>query len=787
MRGLYLGLFVLSAAMLGLEITLTRLFALAHWYHFAFMAISVALLGLGAGGTTLALWPALRHRPRDVAALSALSFSIATLGSYLAANWLPFDAYRIALERVQLVYLAAYYLVLCVPFFFASLGTGVLLAAFPTRSHRVYAANLLGSAAGGGLAPLALSAAGGVGAVALWAALGGLACVAFYAASTFRTRLMGVGTGLVFLCGGVVLAWARPAWLEIRLSPYKGLPQALRVPDARIVWQGWSALARVDVVESAALHAAPGMSLGCTARQPDQQAVFLDGDNPSARLTAGVPAIRDWVDCLPLGLPYRLRPGADALILEPGGNLDTLVAQSLGANTVTVVEPNRHMVSAAGGHPGARVLLESGRAFLRRTQQRFNVVDLALSGSRNVVTTGAYSLGEEYLYTIEAFSDALDRLDADGILAVTRWLQTPPSESLRAWALAVTALERSGAWDVPNQLVAIRSWSTMLILVKKERFTTSELDYVRSFCAERQFDLVYLPDIDQASVNRYNVYPGAPYASTFLELLRSADRASFYAGREFNVRPPTDNQPFFFHFFTWKQVPSIVQELGHTWRPFGGGGYLVLLAILVVAMVSAGALALLPVLLGVRSGAQGRGWVLAYFSLIGLGFLAVEIPLLQRLTLFLGHPTVAFATVVAGLLLFSGLGSLLSQRIRWRWALAGLVGIIPLTVLGLEPMVRTLLGTPLPVRLVATGVSLAPLGILLGIPFARGLAQLSRTSPDLVPWAWAVNGSASVVASVAVALGALSGGFVAVLASAVGAYAASTVVAISWEKVSARR
>jgi hypothetical protein len=292
--------------------------------------------------------------------------------------------------------------------------------------------------------------------------------------------------------------------------------------------------------------------------------------------------------------------------------------------------------------------------------------------------------------------------------------------------------------------------------------------------------------MDQASANRHNVYPGAPYASAFLELLQTDDRRSFYASREFDVRPPTDDQPFFFHFFTWKQVPLIIQELGHTWRPFGGGGYLVLLAILVVAMLAAWALALLPMLVGVGSGARGRGRVLAYFSLIGIGFLAVEIPLLQRLTLFLGHPTIAFATVVAGLLLSSGLGSLVSQRVPWQWALVGLVGVIPLTVLGLEPMVRALLGAPLPVRLLATGLSLAPLGVLLGMPFARGLGYLSCRNPHLVPWAWAVNGSASVVASVAVALGALSAGFVAVLASAVAAYAAAMVVAICWMRANAR-
>jgi hypothetical protein len=766
---LYAGLFLLAAATLGLEISLTRVFALAQWYHFAFVAISVALLGLGAGGTVLSLW---RH-PRRVAAVAAAGCALSTVGSYLVANYLPFDAYRIAWERAQFLYLAVYYLALAVPFFCASLGTGLLLATSPQHSHRVYAANLLGSAAGCGLAPLALSWAGGAGSVAVWAALAALAALAFAWVRPRRPGMLAAGLSLTLACA--VLAIVRPAWFEVRLSPYKGLPQALQAPGATLVSQRWNALARVDVVESPALHAAPGMSLSCQAPPPAQQAVFVDGDNPSPRLLADATALRPWADCLPLALPFHLRPGAKTLILEPGGNLDPLVAQSFDARRVTVVEPNRLLVDAAGSYPGTEVAVESGRAFLRRTRQRFDVVDLALSGSRNVVTTGAYSLGEEYRYTVQALADALARLEDGGLLVVSRWLQTPPSEELRAWALAVTALERSGAHDAGARLVAIRSWSTALILVKNGAFSAEELAAVRQFCAARQFDLVYLPDMRPEEANRYNVYPGAPYATAFRNLLNSPRRA-FYAAQEYDVRPPSDDRPFFFHFFTWRQVPAILSELGHTWKPFGGSGYLVLLALLAVATLSGAILVLLPIARRVGRGTGGRGSVLAYFGLLGGGFLAVEIPLLQRFILFLGHPTTAFAAVVASLLLFSGIGSLLARRVPQRPALIALVMTILLTTAGLGPLFDALLGASLAVRLLATGLSLAPLGLLLGIPFPLGLSRLERQAPELVPWAWAVNGSASVVASVAVALGALAAGFTAVLVAAVVAYAAAAGV-----------
>jgi hypothetical protein len=775
MSGIYAGLFLLAAATLGLEISLTRVFALAQWYHFAFVAISVALLGVGAGGTVLSLWPGLKRRPRRVATVAAAACAVSTLSSYLVADYLPFDAYRIAWERAQFAYLLAYYLALAVPFFCASLATGLMLATSPQRSHRVYAANLLGSAVGCGLAPLALSWAGGAGSVAVWAGIAAVASLAFAGLRRPRLASQGGALALALFCAG--LALIRPGWFEVQLSPYKGLPQALQAPGATLISQRWNALARVDRVASPSLHAAPGMSLSCPAPSPIQQALFVDGDNPSPLLLDDPMTLQPWADCLPLALPFHIRPGAKTLILEPAGNLDPLVAQSLAAGPVIVVEPNRLLADAAGGVPGADVTVESSRTFLRRSRERFGIVDLALSGSRNVVTTGAYSLSEEYRYTTEAILDALSRLDEGGLLAISRWLQTPPSEELRAWVLAVTALERSGVQDVRSRLVAVRSWSTALILIKNGAFTAEELATVREFCTDRQFDLVYLPDMRPGEANRYNVYPGAPFATAFVELLDSPDRRAFYAVREYDVRPPTDDHPFFFHFFTWRQVPAILSELGHTWKPFGGGGYLVLLALLAVATGSAAILVLLPAVQGVgRRGERGSGRLLLYFGLLGVGFLAVEIPLLQRFILFLGHPTSAFAAVVGSLLLFSGVGSLIARRVPHRLALIALVGAILVTAASLGPLFDALLGASLPVRLLATGLSLAPLGLLLGMPFPLGLTWLEKQAPSLVPWAWAVNGSASVVASVAVAVGALAAGFTAVLGAAVLAYIAAAVL-----------
>lgn len=767
MTGLYIGVFLLASALLGLEITLTRVFALAQWYHFSFVAISLALLGSGAGGTILAIKRELQEHPQRTATAGAFGCGISIICSYLLANYLPYDVYLIAIEPVQILYLALYYAALAVPFFFASLSTGALLSGFMSAGNRIYAVNLLGSAAGCLMAPLALKMLGGPGAIACWAALSALA-VAVFAHQRCLTAWR--YAGVAFAAGCAILSLYQPVWFEVRLSPHKSLSQTLRAPNTSLISQRWNAISRVDLVSSPSLHAAPGISLSCQAVEPPQQAVFVDGDNPSAVLLTTPKDLTGWADCLPLALAFHLRPSARTLVVEPGGNLDVLAAQSLGAGTVTVIEPNELLVAASSGHPGANVSIESGRAYLLRTTQRFDIIDLALSGARNVVSTGAFSLSEEYRYTLEAVRDALVHLDDGGLLVFSRWLQSPPSEELRAWALAVTALEKAGSTNVRQRLVAYRSWSTLTILVKHGDYTAQELAAVREFCAQRQFDLVYLPDIKPEEANRYNVYPEDPYYHRFSSLLSSNTREAFFADQKYDVRPPTDDRPFFYHFFTWNQVPDILNEMGHTWKPFGGSGYLVLFALLAVTLLFGLILVLLPLVTRARLTGKGLGWTAAYFGFLGVGYLAVEIPLIQRFILYFGNATLAFAAIAAFLLLFSGIGSLLSRRIQPQWLFPVLITVLVLTICLTKPVFTTLASATLINRLLAAGILLAPLGVLMGMPFALGISWLETRNPQLIPWAWAINGCASVVTSVGVAMAALSFGLSVVFVAAAAAY-----------------
>jgi len=859
----YLGVFLLSMASLAFEITLTRVFSVAQWYHFAFMTVSIALLGFGASGSFLALFPSLaksdaRARPlvRSHAILATL-FALSIVGSYLTINYIPFDSYRIAWERQQLLYLAIYYLSLALPFFFSGLIVGALLAAQPARASTIYASNLVGSALGCLVAVAALPFLGGAGTVMLSSLLGMLAAGAFTMQGRRQnlqpptsnlqplTSILHSPFFILYLAFLVVLSFLalKPLpFLEIRLSPYKGLSYALQYPSAEIVFSRWNAFSRIDVVRSRGIHSAPGLSLAYLDSPPPQLGLFTDGENlsPITATEWDEAELGEFIAYLPTSLPYRLLPEAEVLVIEPKGGLDVLTALKNGAASVVAVESNPLVIEAVrnsfrdgwlssdlgqvaegvsrpayrnpeGIYQDARVrvITEDGRSHVRRMGQRYDLIHLSLADSYRPVTSGAYSLSENYLYTQEAFADYLAHLNEGGLLVVSRWLQLPPSEALRIGALAVAALERTGVAHPERRLVVIRSMRTALLLVKNGEFSAEEIETVRGFCEEKKFDLIYYPGIQPAEVNRYNVLPEPFYYQDFRDLVSAKDRAYFYADYAFDVSPPDDNRPFFFHFFKWSQTPTILQTFGQTWQPFGGSGYFVLVALLVLALLASAVLILVPLLLqhrlpaaplsgGKKTGvvdyksttsrgrsttsrgrsatSRGRGRVFLYFALLGLGYLFVEIPLMQRFILFLGHPIYAFATVLFALLLFSGLGSMICSRLPLLKMLILLSVAILLYPLLLPRLFQLLLGQGFALRLLASVVSLAPLGFLMGIPFPGGIALLNRLAPDLIPWAWGINGCLSVLASILSTMLAISFGFSWVLVGASLAYAGGAVV-----------
>ncbi len=773
-----------SAGVLAFEIALTRVFAVTQFYHFAFLSVSLALLGFGASGSALTAFPALGKGGPRRWTLLATAQSITTITAYLVTNAVPFDSFAIAWDRRQILYLLIYYLALAVPFFFGGLVVAVLLTGLdqqvPVPSHRIYAASLAGSGAGAVVALVGLDGFGGEATILLSAALPMGAAYAFDRAVVKHRR----GHVLAVAVGGLLLLaiWV-PAPLDMRLSPYKDLSGALRYPGAQIMATDWDQGTRVDLVASEGIRSLPGLSLTYVGTPPRQDGVTFDGDDlsPVPRLD---PADAEFAHHLLGSLAFRLRPDADALVLEPRGGLDVLVALAHEAESVVAVEPHVAAVRTDAPNPYADprvvVAFTTPRSYIERTDHRFDVIDLALTSPYRPVASGAYSLAEDYRLTVEAFEQYLKRLAPNGIFTATRWVQTPPSEEIRLLATAVEALRRIGS-EASDAMVMLRSYSVAVLLVQPDGFSVADLDQIAVFASDERFDFVAAPGLDPETINRYNVVPDERYSRLASDLLSARDTARIYRSHDFEIAPPTDDRPFFGHYFKWSQASTVAASLGRTWQPFGGAGYFVLVALLVISTVAALVLIVAPLFVRpkvkITTSTRLRWWTFGYFGLLGIAFLFVEIPLIQQYILLIGQPATAFAVVVFAILVASGLGSLSSRRIAWRpgaIALAATAAAYPFLVRWLTPIV---LPAPISLRMAAAALMVAPLGFLMGIMFPRGLAHLEDRAPQLVPWAWAVNGTVSVISAVAAAVFALSYGFSFVVQMGALAYGGAALLA----------
>lgn len=776
------GMALLSAATLLLQVALTRIFSVTQFYHFAFLVVSLALLGFGASGSLLALSSRLRS-PR-LGPWYAFGFSATSVLAYLFINHYSFDSYSIAWDPVQISLLAANLIALTIPFIFAGMLIGALLSVATEDAGHIYGANLFGSAAGAILAPLIMTSLTSAHTVLVSALLGGVASLIL----ALRDRRPIQAVMLVASLGALVLLIVFPLVFEVRPSPYKTLSQYRLNPDAQIVKTVQNAYSRLDIVESPTIHSAQGLSLGYFGDLPPQVGLIIDAGNllPVSRAAN---TSQDLLENLPSAVAYQLKPDADVLILGSGGGMEALAALANTSGHVTVIEPNELVYRAlisdldewAGLADNSRVTLvrDEIRSYAERIEATYDVVVLTLSEGYHPISSGAFTLNEDYTLTVEAFESYFQRLNPDGVFVVHRWLQEPPSESVRTLGIILAAL---GDVDPFERIVAFRSFQHATFIVKPDGFGTAETDTLLTAIDDLLYDLTLAPRMPDEMINQYARLPEPIYHDTYLELIRAPNRNAFYAAYPFDIAPPTDDHPFFFHFFRWEQTPEVLENLGRRWQPFGGSGYFVLLALLGFAVLAAFVFVLLPVFLRRRFrqalnavGSLRAARILGYFTLLGLAFLLVEVSLIQQYILVLGQPTLAIATVIGSLLLFSGLGSMLSRRVRWLYAMVALVIVLLIYPWLVDLVTPLLLPLPVVARILVTALLIAPVGVLMGMPFPRGIAAL-RDFRDLVPWAWAANGSASVVSAVLAAILALSFGFTPVLLIGGGFYLLAALI-----------
>ncbi len=776
---------LIGATGIAFEIALVRVFSISQWHHFAYMIISMALLGFAVSGTVLGLLGD-RVRGREPRLLTIGAFLLAPIliVCYEVSQVIPFETLQLTTRPGQWVLLVLLYLTLSAPFFLVSWCIATALLLQPDRVGRVYFANMIGSG---------LGAAAVVGALFLLPADAVPYALSFVALGAFLLivggdrRWLAAGTLFAVAAGGL-LALRGP--VPIRVSEYKGLSYAMRLPDARIAAQKESPLSRLTAVRSSLIRETPGQVSGYPMERlgefPEQAALFFDGGGVSPIHSFDGSLERfAFLDYVTSALPYRLVQTPRVLVIGAGGGTEVLNALSHRAARVTAVELDPavpEVVAALGGFSGdlygradVDLVIAEGRGFLEaRTDLRVDVIQIALLDAFNASSAGVHALSESYLYTVEALALYVSRLSEDGVLAITRWLKTPPRDAIKLFATAVEAARMTGIEDPGRHLAVIRSWNAATLIVSRAPLDAGRTAAIREFAASRGFDVSWLWDLDRSETNRFTVLE-EPVYHVSAEAILSPDAEDFFRHYPFDVRPATDDRPYFFRFFRWRSLSTLVASAGRDWVNYVEWGYLVLTATVAQALAAAFLLVLLPLALfrKDRETPAGRGPLVACFASLGVAFMFLEIAFIQKLMLFLHHPAYAVSVVLATFLLCAGLGSLYADRRRGHPLRRVLVVVLLLAALSavylaaLPALFRALAGWAAGGRVAVSVAILSPLAFLMGIPFPTCLQAVSDRTRGMVAWAWGVNGAASVVGVTVATLVAVHAGFRAVVLAAV--------------------
>lgn len=782
------GVALLSLSLLMTEIVLTRIFSVVIWYHFAFLAISVALFGTAAAAIAVHLAQARLSRwPLALPVASALLAVSTVVADVVLIRVVPAWFGHGNPEVHLTARLLAMFLVTAAPFFFAGAALGLALLRGAARVHRLYFWDLVGAGAGclgvigllqwfGG--PMALLACAGVGAGA---------ALLFGASVPIRGTGRYVPGVLALLAVlGVAAAHAGTGLLDLHYA--KGRDLRAQPPE----FARWNSHSLVTVIDEPHFRGW-GMSPAHEGPMLPRKSVIIDMNalTVMTRFDGDLARARYLHDDLS-GFVYHAKPDPKRVcVLGAGGGRDVLAGLVAGAEHVTGVEINplivrdvmggayREFTGGLYARDDVSIVLDDGRSYLRATGDRFDVLLVSMVDTSAATAAGAYALTENNLYTVEAFSDFMDRLAPGGMLSVSSVSLPGLAVGARLVSLAAASLRARGIDPTGAVAVVDHAWLGLPgavmhnVIVKPEGFSTAELARIRSAAARLKFVPSYVPG--QAPAED----PARRGLGYILEESDPEALAAWYAALPLDVSPVFDDRPFFFyqdrlrHFLTALMSASAA-------HPFGNG--LVFLAkLLLVSLVMVGLCILVP--LGLRRAEGGRPatWELALSACLGLGFMLLEMALVQRLTGFLGNPTHTLAAVLGVLLLAGGTGSRFAARLSLRGAavprillsVAACGGALALAMPGLLHAAQA---APAPVRALVAAALMVPLGLLLGMPLPSLLKHAANADARRLPWLWGVNGATSVLGSVLATFISLHAGITATLLCGTAVYAVAAVV-----------
>ncbi len=805
-RSLQIGLLLLNAFVLSLEIAITRIFSVTMFYHFAFLAIGVALFGFGASGVVLYINEKRFRKGNLGARLGGLCmfaglFTIVALFISLNINFDPHGSLS-----AQFLKLATIYIVTSIPFFFAGLVIALLFQRLSEHIPKLYMLTLIGSALGCLIIIPLLQFTGGPGSVLLIASLAYLAAVAFHrgipdtgvdAESSEKTR-PGILTIILSLLVAIALIATGILNQSIPIVSIKHAKGRTIATDV-IIYDQWNAFSRIIVMDipNPLVYYDGGIhNWGLSERWDVDEHGFppqlwLEIDN-----TAGTPITGFSGDPSELEIAkydvtaaaHYLLDSPRVLVVGPGGGKDILAALAFDASRVDGAEINplivnlmRYRFADFNGDIYTRdpvnVVVSEGRTFIARSQDQYDLIQISLIDTWAAASTGAYALSENNLYTVEAFTEYFDHLAPNGIYTMSRFAFDPPRETLKVASLARAALDMRDVVDPSKCVIVIRQGIIANVMVRPDGFDDAAVELMHAKASELGYEILYMPQRTPQSVAQ----------SQYHDLLTAIDPRRFIAQYDLDIRPNNDDRPFFFYLVP----PSNFLKafwFGKSYREgYNSIAVFTLVSLLIISFAVVLIFIVLPLLMFRRDDIRrNRGQklkLLGYFICLGLSFILIEIALMQHFTLFLGYPIYSLVAVLMSLLLFSGFGAGWSGHVRDDKLETGIgnavigIGVVAaIYIFILPPLFSTLIVLPDWVRIMYAIGLVFPLGWFMGQPFPLGLRIIEREKLGIIPWAWGVNGAASVLGSSMALVIAIALGYRMSLFIGIGVYVAAWLI-----------
>jgi len=771
MRPPYPLVFFCSLITLSFEILLIRIFSIRLSYHYASLVISLSMTGLVIGGLVVYFKQRGQHFPNSQSSrilhYFAAALAVSCPAVFILLSVIPLDHVRMLWEKIQVVYLIVFILLCAIPFFLYGVFISSVLSVWHDKANRVYANDLMGGATGLLLVVMLMNMIKMEYVLVILTVATGSLILSGLEKTFFRIL---TGSVLLGLCLFIVLDAS-----SFKISPYKGLAQALNDDGTRHITTIYTSHSRLDFFESPRMKFAPGLSLAFTGHIPKGLGMALDGEIVGVVMDRKELKQCDFLSYMPSALPYILIQPKNVVIIGARNSIDLWQPSYFGVSRVSIAEHDASVIKVltsqheSFGPIQMPVFFGSGRNLLSNLSQDLDLILLSRTG---FFPTGNFGLQEDYDLTVEAITTYMKRLQGNGILFIQMFLLPPPRLELRLANNIKAALKKTGTQEPNKRLLIYRSWDTVNFLVKKDGFSEADFSKVSQFLESRQFDLLY-PDV----VGHEKFITGLDYFHLFRRILTDKSSSEFNSSYTFDIRETTDDRPFFHYFLKLSNAIDIYELSGRKWAYFLHEGMFppfILLFLLCIAICIFGATFFLSRNLVSQLETRNPRLItgsLVYFTLIGFAFMFVEVFFIHRLILPFGSPMKAFSLTLVTILISAGFGSLTTGWLVWK-KMMWIISFAPFFI------IANYFVFDMADENVLSAFLVVPIGMVLGFFFPAGLRFLVSYETGVVPLAYATNGAASIIAPSLASLVAVSYGCNVLLILAAMLYALAIAIMI---------